>query len=431
MIVVGVSHREAPIDVRERLAVDRDAAPRVLADLVARPAISEAFYLSTCNRVEVYAVPAGSDADAAKNVTDVLEAVASRGALPPVAPHLRTVNGTEAVRHLFRVACSLDSLVVGEPQILGQVKDAFEAARQAGTVGRYLDRAVSRALHVAKRVRSETAIGAGQVSVSSIAVDLARQILGDLGSATVLLIGAGEMAEAAAKLLVKEGARLVVVNRSIDRARDLAREHGGEARGWDDLADALVKADVAIASTAAREFVLTHPMTVQAMKARRGRSLFFIDIAVPRNVDPAVNDLDNVYLYDVDNLSQLVAESMRGRLSEADRAEALVTREMEGFETWTETLDLTDTIVALRTKTKRVVMAEVERSLAGRLKDLPEADQHALNAMVDAVVNKLLHEPVTRIKSVAASPHGDDLVHALSELFDLAPPARDPKRGGP
>jgi glutamyl-tRNA reductase len=424
VIVVGLSHRGAPIEVRERLAVEREDVPRLLADLVARPVISEAIYLSTCNRVEVYAVATGSDADAANDVTGVLEAIANESGLPPIAPHLRTATGAEAVRHLFRVACSLDSLVVGEPQILGQVKEAFEVARQAGTVGRFLDRAVSRALHVAKRVRSETAIGAGQVSVSSVAVDLARQILGDLGAATAVLLGAGEMAEAAAKLLVKEGSKLVVVNRSPDRARDLAREYGGNAFAWEDLGRALVLADVVIASTSAKEFVITRAMTDQAIKARRGRSLFFIDIAVPRDVDPSVNDLEDVYLYDIDNLSEIVAEAMSGRLAEGDRAEELVQHELDGFEAWTGTLDLTDTIVALRNKTRSVVMGEVERSLAGRLKDLPDADRQALSSMVDAVVNKLLHDPVTRIKAEAGGPRGDDLASALSDLFAL-----DPKGG--
>jgi glutamyl-tRNA reductase len=429
VIVVGLSHRDAPIDVRERLAVDGDEAPRVLVDLVARPTISEAIYLSTCNRVEVYAVAAASDADAARDVIEVLETIAARNGPRDVARHLRTTTGTDAVRHLFRVACSLDSLVVGEPQILGQVKDALEGARQAGTVARYLDKAMSRALHVAKRVRSETAIAAGQVSVSSVAVDLARQILDDLALATVALVGAGEMAEAAARQLVKEGSKLIVVNRSPARAAQLARDFGGEAVAWEDLEKTLARADVVIASTAAKTFLVTREHAMRAMKARRGRSLFFIDIAVPRNVDPAVNDLDNVYLYDIDNLSELVAESMRGRLAEADRAEALVQRELEGFEAWTETLNLTDTIVALRNKTRNVVMAEVERSLGGRLKALPAPEREALQTMVDAIVNKLLHDPVTRIKTAASEPHGDDLVHALAELFDLSAPGREPKRG--
>jgi glutamyl-tRNA reductase len=426
VIVVGLSHRDSPIEVRERFVVDPGDVPRLLSDLVSCPAISEALYLSTCNRVEVYAVPSASDADAANGVIDVLETIGKRAGQSPVAPPLRTAAGTEAVRHLFRVACSLDSLVVGEPQIVGQVKEALEAARQAGTIGRYLDRAVSRALHVAKRVRSETAIGAGMVSVSSVAVDLARQILGDLAAATVVLLGAGEMAEAAARLLVKEGSKLVVANRSIDRAKDLARAHAGEAMAWEDLDRALVLADVVIASTAAKTFVVTREMTVRAMKSRRGRSLFFIDIAVPRDVDPAVNNLDNVYLYDIDNLSQIVAESRRGRLSEADRAEALVRHELGGFEAWTATLDVTDTIVLLRTKVKAVVMAEVERSLSGRLKDLPASEREALQAMVDAVVNKLLHEPVTRIKAESGGSRGEDLASALRDLFDLGPRAKDP-----
>jgi glutamyl-tRNA reductase len=334
-------------------------------------------------------------------------------------------NG-DAVRHLFRVASSLDSLVIGEPQILGQLKDAFELAKGAGAVGKYLDRALSRALHVAKRVRSETSIGEGQVSVSSVAVDLARQIFGDMSGRVALLLGAGEMAEAAAKLLVKTGVKLEVVNRSPERAIDLAHQFGGTARPFAELPAAIVSADVVIASTAARHFVITRAMTAQAMKARRGRSLFFIDIAVPRDIEPTVNDLDNVYVYDIDNLSNIVAESMRGRKAEADRAETLVNHEADSFESWTEGLNVTGTIVALRAKVRGSLMTELDKSLTGRLKHLPDADRKALDTMIEAAVNKLLHTPVSRLKAGAGDKGGDDLVQALRHLFDLADVKTEP-----
>ena len=302
---------------------------------------------------------------------------------------------------------------------MGQVKDAFEVAKDVGGVGKFLERAMSRALHVAKRVRTETAIGEGQVSVSSAAVDLARQIFGDLSERVAVLIGAGEMAEAAAKLLVKNGAKLLVVNRNPERAAELAAEFGGTAILWAEMAVALVKADVVVTSTAAQGFVVTRAMTVQAMKARKGRSLFFIDIAVPRDVEPSVNDLDNVYVYDIDNLSNVVAETMRDRQSEAGRAEALVDHEASNFETWAEARNMTGTIVALRARVRASLATELEKSLSGRLKHLSEADRKALESMIEAAVNKLLHAPTSRIKALAGDPQGDELVKALHHLFDL------------
>jgi glutamyl-tRNA reductase len=429
IVVVGLSHREAPLEVRERLAVDGEGIAALLRALLDRPAIREALCVSTCNRIEVYAVGQQDSPEhalaAAEAVQSALVDMAGRDGADDITRYLKTHVRREAVLHLFRVASSLDSLVVGEPQILGQVRDALETAKAAGSIGKYLDRATNRALHVAKRVRTETAIGEGQVSVASVAVDLARQIFGELGGRTALLVGAGEMAEGAAKLLVKAGAKLLVVNRSPERARQLALEFNGASRPWEELAAAMVQADVVIASTSAKGFVVTRATAAQAMKARRGRSLFFIDIAVPRDVDPAVNDIDNVYLYDIDNLSNLVAESMQGRRVEAERAEALVQHEANVFESWTETLGVTATIVALRAKVRASLAAEVERTLTGRLKHLTDADKKALETMTDAAVNKLLHVPTSRIKALASDPRGDELVKALHHLFDLGDAVRE------
>jgi glutamyl-tRNA reductase len=424
IVVVGLSHREAPLEVRERLAVEADGVSDLLRSLIRCPSVREAVCVSTCNRIEIYAVAASdSETDAAlaaQEVEGILGELAEKNGATTIAPYLRTHLRKDAIRHLFRVASSLDSLVVGEPQILGQMKEAFETAKSTGSVGKYLERAMSRAFHVAKRVRTETGIGEGQVSVASVAVDLARQIFGDLGDRSALLLGAGEMAEAAAKLLVKDGVKLEVVNRSPDRAEQLARDFGGVARRWEDLDQALVSADVVVAGTSAKRFVVTNAMVAHAMRARRGRSLFFIDIAVPRDVEPSVNDLENVYVYDIDNLSNVVAESMRDRQAEASRAEALVEHEAEGFESWTEVLSVTQTIVALRTKVRASLAAELDKSLSGRLKHLPDADRKALEAMLDAAVNKLLHAPTTRIKAMAGDPAVGDLVKAVHELFDLA-----------
>jgi glutamyl-tRNA reductase len=428
IVVVGLSHKNAPIEVRERLALPKPQVPEVLARLVAQRPVGEAVVLSTCNRVEVYAAaPRRGATDAelgetARTVTQVLASIGGDGVRPYLAPK----HGQAAVLHLFRVAASLDSLVVGEPQILGQLKDAIEIARGKRTLGATLGNAMHRAVRVGKRVRTETAIGEGQVSVSSVAVDLARQIFGGFERHTTLLVGAGEMAEAAAKLLVKGGSRLVIVNRSPERAAALAGEVGGTTRPWAELDRALVDADIVISSTSSPGYVITNDLVKGLRKARRGRSLFFIDIAVPRDVDPAVNKLDNTYLYDVDDLSQIVAESLESRAADAARAGAIAEEEAAGFETWTQAQALTPAIVALRERTRAVLEAELGRSLNGKLRHLGPAERDALRVMLDAATNKLLHVPVTRLRALASDPRGDDYVAALHDLFDL-----DPAEAGP
>ena len=430
LVVVGLSHKSAPLEVRERLAMAREAIPEVLGRLTASGTIGEAVILSTCNRVEVYASPRVHGLELHRAIDEVVSVLASIGT-EAVRPHLVHAEGARAVLHLFRVAASLDSLVIGEPQILGQLKDAIEVARETRALGPTLSKAMHRAVHVGKRVRTETAIGAGQVSVSSVAVDLARQIFGDLGAHTALLVGAGEMAESAAKLLVRAGGKLLVVNRSPERAAALVRDVGGAARPWSDLERSLVEADIVVASTSSPTPVLTRDMVKRALKARKGRSLFFIDIAVPRDVDPAVNDLENVFLYDVDDLSQIVAESREGRAAEATRAEAIVSEEARGFEAWARERAMAPTISGLRTRTRAVLVAEVERSLAGRLKHLSPSDRDALGMMIEAATNKLLHAPVTRLKALSGDPRVGDYADALRELFDLPENEADPGDDAP
>jgi len=439
--VVGLSHKNAPLEVRERLALPKDTLPQVLERLLSEPAIGEAVILSTCNRVEVYVAPRppregasarGFDgaqvAEAQRIVRDLL-----LGYGDVLAPYLVSAEGDDAVRHLFRVASSLDSLVVGEPQILGQLKDAIELAKETRAIGATLGQAMHHAVRVGKRVRTDTAIGAGQVSISSVAVDLARQIFGDLSGHRALLVGAGEMAEAASKLVVRGGAKLVVVNRSPERAAALAHEVGGEPRPWAELEAAVVEADIVICSTSSPTFVLSRDLVKRATKVRRGRSLFLIDIAVPRDVDPAVNELDNVYVYDIDDLSQIVAESMQGRAAEAARAEAIVEGEVRSFEAWARKHALTPLITSLRTRTRAVLEGELERSLNGKLRHLPEADREALRTMLDAATNKLLHAPTAHLKALADDSRGEDYAEALRDLFELEEDAisgRAAARGG-
>lgn len=418
IVVVGLSHKTAPIGIRERLAVGRDELPRLLDQLVATEAVREAVVLSTCNRVEVFAAPTmGQPLDATRSF--VLSKLVAMGG-EVARPHLQSKEGKDAIRHLFRVASSLDSLVVGEPQILGQLKDAIVAAREARALGQTLGKAMLRAIRVGKRVRHETAIGAGQVSVSSVSVDLAQEIFGDLDGRKAALVGAGEMAEAAARLLAKAGAKIIVLNRSPARANLLAQDVGGEPRTMADLEKTLTEVDIAIASTSSPTHVITTDLVKRVRKARRGRSLFLIDIAVPRDIDPAVNELDGVYLYDVDDLSRIVAESLEGRAAEAVRAEAIIDEETAAFEQWTLEREFTPTIAKMFARTRGVLASELERSLSGRLKHLGPAEKEALVAMIGAATNKLLHGPVSRLRELAGDARADIYVEAVQDLFELA-----------
>ena len=420
--VIGLSHRSAPLDVRERLAFPKEELPALLARLVALDSVGEAVLLSTCNRVEVYVAPRGVPsseerlvADATRAVKDLLTTLGTER----VAPHLVSVEGTDAVRHLFRVASSLDSLVIGEPQILGQLKDAIDLARDNQALGPTLGQAMHHAVRVGKRVRTETAIGAGQVSVSSVAIDLARRIFDGLADKHALLVGAGEMAETASKLLVRAGAKLAVVNRSLERAEALAREVGGDARPWTALETSLAQADVVITSTSSPTFVITRELVKRVSKARKGRSLFLVDIAVPRDVDPEVNQLENVFVYDIDDLSQIVADSLQGRVNESAGAESLVIDEVKSFELWARKHALSPLITSFRTRTRGILEAELERSLGGKLKHLSEPDREALRTMLDAATNKLLHAPTARLKGMADDPRVEEYAGALRDLFEL------------
>lgn len=417
MIVVGLSHQSAPIEIRERIAI----APKKVSEALGRvrtiPSVSEAVILSTCNRVEVYASaePGSNHRDVARQIVALLGEMGGR----EIVPHLGTKLGTEAVRHLFRVASSLDSLVVGEPQILGQLKDAIRIATEAKALGPELNVTMRSALQVAKRVRTETAIGEGQVSVPSVAVDLAARIFEELSGKTALLVGAGEMAESAAKLLARAGASVLVVNRSPERAENLARSVGGRPAPWDQLEAMLIATDIVISSTSSPVPVITKQMVKGLRRKRRGRSLFFIDIAMPRDVEPAVDELDFVIVYHIDDLSQVVAQTLEGRKSEAERAEALVSTETRAFEERSSQQAMKPLIVALRERTRAALAAELDKSFRGRLKHLSDEDRRALDKMADAAVNKILHAPTKRLKALAASPRSEEIAELICHLFEV------------
>lgn len=437
IVVVGLSHRTAPIHVRERLAAGADALPGVLACMSGRSELDEAMFLSTCNRVEVVASARGGAAgmdDARRAIREELARKGGAASGDDLIPYLYEKVGDDAVEHLFRVTASLDSMVLGEPQILGQVKDAYDAAMAAGTLKGVLARCVSRSFSVAKRVRTETAIGAGNVGIAGVAVDLARRVFGDLAGRTVLLLGAGEMAEASARGLGKGARSLRICNRSFDRAAGLASEMQAAAVPWHELGQELALADVVVASTASPTYIVTCDMVKRAMKERKGRTLLFIDIAVPRNVDPAVHAIDNVYAFNVDDLEREVARGLKARHAEVDAAERIVAAEVSAFLAWRRGLEVQPTVVAMRAKARAVLFSELERTLGGRLKHLAETDRAALAQMLESGLSKLFHAPTARLKARAAE--GDDaaeLAAAMRFLFDLqelpAPRQRDDANG--
>lgn len=418
VVVVGVSHRSAPVELRERLAVSTDALEDVVRGIRAKEGVAEAVLVATCNRVELYA--AGDDDDRLSRVAR--EFFDTRGAAPGQQYEHR---GVDTARHAFRVCASLDSMVVGEPQILGQVKEAYGIAQAAGCVGARLTRLMSHAFLAAKRVRAETGIATGQVSVASVAVDLARGIFGDLGGRRVLVVGAGKMAIGAARSLVRHGAQLAVANRSFARAEALAKEQGGTAHPFTDLSMLLQHCDVVVCSTGAQGYVLTRELVQSAMRARRGRSLFVIDITVPRNVDPRVGDLDSVYLYDLDDLEQIVADGAKVRGDARSAAEAIVAQEVDGYaKAEREKVGAGPTIAAIRQRCRAAAEAELERSFAQRLKHLGAEDRKAVEAMMEAYTNKVLHAPTVALR--AAGSAGDEaLLQAAQRIFNLGAPSQE------
>ena len=415
MIVVGLSHRTAPVEVRERLAINDAGLEGVLRTLAALGGVSEVMFLSTCNRVEVYAM-AEREQDEAQVAAEIEQTLVNLGG-QEIAEHLYHSVGSDALRHMLRVAAALDSLVVGEPQILGQFRNAAHRAQQLGLLGPGLRAATQHTLRVAKRVRTETMVGTGQSSIPSAAVSLARQIFEDLTGRTVVLIGAGDMAAAVAKPLAGAGARIVVVNRSLDRAERLAHMVGGSSASWADLESCLTRADIVITSTSSPGCVLTRQLVGTAQRARTGRSLFIVDIAVPRDVDPQAGKLEGVFLYDIDDLANLVASSLETRAQAAREAEALVDAELDTFERRLKAQRYTPVIVGLRQRTHKVLAGELERSLHGKLRHLSPEDRSALYTMIEAAANKLLHEPTVWLRDLAGQPDGDPQALRICELF--------------
>jgi len=425
LFVVGISWRTAPVAVREKLAFRDDELAQTLTALVGKLPVAEALLISTCNRVEVYGVtkPTGDAPSAVRAFLAEQRGVKQKD----VADHLYEHRGPAAVRHVFRVASSLDSLVVGEAQILGQLKDAAKLAAKAGTRGAVLSRCLDRAFGVAKRVRTETTIARGAANVSSVAVQLASTVFGELAGKNVLVVGAGKMSSLAAKHLYASGAqRIVVTNRSAEKAEALAAEIEASAKPWDDLEGLLVDADIVITSTGAREPILTKALFKRVAKARRWRNIMVIDIAVPRDAEPAINDVDGVYLFNIDDLDKVVQQTLAERAKAAEQAAKIVEHEAHQFEHWLRTQGVVPTIVALRERFAQVADGEVQKALEqlSRKELTREQQRELLQRLVQLVVNKLLHQPTTVLRS-ADPAEATVLTSAVCELFGLEPQEGD------
>lgn len=433
LFVIGLSHRTAPIEIREAMVDAHAAGPdpvqtptkngEVLRQRLQSAAAlcGEAMMLSTCNRVELYgALPQSIETNEAGELLSRVEELFVQP-LPQARKHIYRLEGEPALSHLFRVASSLDSMVIGEPQILGQVKAAYREARSAGTVGSVLGSVLPRAFAIAKRVRSETTIGESPASVASVAVDLARQIFGNLAGHPVMLVGAGKMSELCARHLYEAGAtQFIVVNRTVSRAEELAARLGGSAHSLAELEQLLVRPAVVLFSAGAPEPLLRAEMLARAMKARRGRWLLLIDIAVPRDVEPSCAKLDNVYLYDIDALSEVVAGNLGERQRAAVAAEAIVQAEMQRAALRERSADVVPLIRALRQRAQGIAEAEVARVLP-RLGPLGDRERALVAGLAEGVVNKLLHGPLTALKrSTSDGAAGLDMAEAVRRLWSLS-----------
>jgi glutamyl-tRNA reductase len=395
LLLVGTSHRLAPVEVRERVAVDADAAA-ALGSRLAQDG-SEAVWLSTCNRTEVYL--ASSDPDGAGR--RAIETLAELARVAPVElePYLYRLEHEAAAVHLFRVAAGLDSLVPGESEILGQVRAAYEH----GAVGPLLDRLFSQALHTGKKVRTNTAIAESPGTTSSAAAALAAQVFGDLEGSRIAIVGAGKIGTLAARRLIKRGAVLsFVANRTEGRGRLLADQHGGDTIPLDRLGEAVETADILVSSTSAPGLVLTKSDVESALARRKGRPLLMIDLAVPRDLDPEINDLPDCYLYDIDDLEAVVQETMQGREAEFAKAESIAVDEGVRFREWLAMRDVVPTIAAARERAEAIRRGELAKA-SGRLAGLSERERHAVESLTSQIVNKLLHEPIMRLKEAAAA----------------------------
>lgn len=416
ILLVGMSHKTAPVELREKFSIPEDALSGLLEKLKSQ-AIQECMILSTCNRVEILTHSTHPE----EGIQEIKKFLVSgnHASLSSLDPHIYILQGEEAVRHLFRVSSSLDSMMVGEPQILGQIKNAYTIASENQATGPILNRLMHKAFAVAKRVKTETEIARNAVSISYAAVELARKIFEDLADKTVMLIGAGEMSELAAKHLMKNGARkILVTNRTYSRAVELAQEFSGSAIRFEDFINSLIRTDIIITSTGSPDYILHHHQVKNILHTRRNKPILMIDIAVPRDLDPEINKIDNVYLYDIDDLQSVVNTNIEGREKEAEKAGTIVSEEVKAFLKWMASLEVTPLIVQLRERLDQIRQEELERTLP-RLNGISDQDKKAIESMSMSMINKILHGPTQALKMYSHRQEKETLIQILKEIFRL------------
>lgn len=417
LVLVGINHRTAPVEVRERINIPEARLAEAVSTLAQRDGLQEGMILSTCNRVEL--VVSAQDGVEAEPILRKFLTDFQRCDLSEYEKYLYWHRQQEVVRHLFRVAASLDSMILGEPQILGQVKQAYATAREAGALHGTLNEVVNQALAVARKIRRDTALGTAAVSVSYAAVELAKKIFGDLQGKSIFILGAGKMSELAAKHLLRSGASAIfVTNRTYERAEELAHAFHGAAIRFDQLFEHLHKADIVISSTGAPQYIVRKEHAAKMLAARKQRPMFFVDIAVPRDIDPAINQLDNAFVYDIDDLAQVVDANKKQREREAVWAEEIVQQEVQKMMRRLASRDVVPTIVALEERLERIRQAELERHRA-RLSNLTPEQREAVDALMRGIVNKILHGPITELKSGAGQPEHGALVQLIRRMFGV------------
>jgi glutamyl-tRNA reductase len=412
--LIGVNHKTAPVEVRERLNIPGSRMAEALQRLVGHPGVDEGLILCTCNRVEILVQSSNGSSDLRSFLQAYFEM-----RVPELQPHLYEYHERAAIRHLFRVTSSLDSMVVGEPQILGQVKEAYAAARAVGAVHSQLDQLLTRAFAVAKRVRTETAVGSSSVSVASVAVELAKKIFGSLNGKHVYLVGAGKMSELAARHLMAHGAASIfVANRTYERAVRLAEKFGGQAIHFGELYETADRADIVITSTGSRRAIFRREHGELFLNRRKNRPMFFIDIAVPRDVDSQMNKLDGIFVYDIDDLQQAVAANTSDRRKEAERAEHIIDDEVDRFQARLQTRDVVPTIVSLQDHLENIRQAEIDR-VRGRLGALSPEQELAIETLTRGIVSKIMHTPISTLKTAARESEATPMIDVVRRIFNL------------
>lgn len=416
-LITGLNHKTAPVEVRERLAFNDRLLPQALEQLSQRPGLLESMILSTCNRVEIAVT-----SDEHTNPEEAVEAFLAESQQVDrswVQPYLYRYDGQDAIRHLFRVAASLDSMVVGEPQILGQLKQAYATAKAQGTISGFLELLLTRAFNVAKRVRTETDIGTSAVSVSYAAVELAKEIFGSLADKKILVVGAGKMSESAIRHLRRNGvSEIFVTNRTRERAAEVANLFQGRVVEYDRFLASLPEMDIILTSSGAPFYILTRDHMRKAIELRRNRPMFLIDIAVPRNIDPEVNKLDNVFLYDIDDLQKVVDTNLKGRLNVAAEAEEIITEEVDRMVARLKAREIAPTIVSLQEQLESMRLAEIDR-MRGKLGTLTPQQEEAIEALTRGLINKIAHGPISELRRQASHPDGIHFITVIRKVFRL------------